>query len=151
MNHEHKCRCDACESGDSPGDAKVTREAWEAKMLAEYGWFADIVEDTSETRTGVSLHTHGLSEMVPPHRNLEIVFPLDPKILLPIVAKVVEKIKEGQKFEAGKDYGGFVKGYDIRFVEAEECGRPVLRIILPDKDGNLDRESLTGTFEKQYP
>jgi hypothetical protein len=38
----------------------------------------------------------------------------------------------------------------ITFCEAEENGRKVLRIILPDKNGVVDKDQIKPPFDLQY-
>ena len=51
----------------------------------------------------------------------------------------MEEVKNGISFKAGDTSDKVLAGdYDVMFVNAEECGRPVLRIILPDAQGNFE-------------
>jgi hypothetical protein len=52
-----------------------------------------------------------------------------------ILVGVVDKIKEGVKYESGKKYAGIIDGFKLEFLDAIEGGRPVLRILIPDEKG----------------
>jgi hypothetical protein len=48
---------------------------------------------------------------------------------------------------------GVLDNHDIllaKTIETRSIDRPVLRVILPDKDGNLDEAHLRGIFAAQF-
>lgn len=117
--------------------------AWEAEQIEKYGWYAHFVFD-AHNATGHDIHTHGLPAKYG-HPDLQIVIPLPEDVALGIFWAVVHKIEDGAMFFPGMRASEIVKGYDVKFVMAKECDRDVLRIILPDKEGGLDR----GCFKQE--
>jgi len=128
--------------------------AQRGKMLETHGWVVDVVSDTKDSKcasgTGRDIHTHGIEESFD-HPDLQCVLPVDPKMVHGIFAIIVEMIKKGRKFEAGKCYSDILPNkYKLRFLEAEENDRKVLRVILPDKEGKLHKELMQEDFRIQF-
>jgi len=60
-------------------------------------------------------------------------------------------VKSGTKFEPGEEYQGVIKeGFGVTFVVASETGRLVLRLIICDSNGCLDKDKMDGEYAKQY-
>lgn len=137
--NDKKEYCDACQS---PGglDALLEREQ---QLLQKYGWYSHFVPEDA------NYHTHGLSESSG-HPDFQIIFPINPNGLHALAAKIVDRVKNGERFTDGMRVSGIVKDYEVLLVEAQEAGRQVLRIILPDKNGNLEESKLSGTFAAQF-
>ncbi len=110
---------------------------WEAKQIEEYGWYAHYVFD-EDSATQTNIHTHGLPDKYG-HMDLQIVIPLPKNVAQGILWAVVRRIESGDVFKAGDMADEIVHEFKVKFVGAIECGRPVLRIILPDKYGGLDQ------------
>ena len=63
-----------------------------------------------------------------------------------LIETIEEYIKKDKSFEAGQKYEDLIDAskkhegmnYKILFLEAEEGGRKVLRMIFPEKDGGFD-------------
>ena len=139
--YHQDCECEVCKNGIE-GYLKKQK-----KLLEEYGWVAEYVPDENGM---VNCHTHGLPENFE-HPDLQIVMPLLGNVLHGILTVCVDKIKEGITFNIEQEFSGILsKGYKVRFVEANESGRDVLRIIIPDEDGNLKKENLSDVYLKQY-
>ncbi|NDV59731.1 DUF4262 domain-containing protein [Bacteroides sp. 519] len=83
-----------------------------------------------------------------------ICFGLHNEIMGAILNHARDLIKQGASFEPGKPYGGFLKGYDIQFLEVEKefyadyvgyagwfydnsFDFPLLQIVWPDKQHNF--------------
>ena len=152
-SHGGSCLCAACalvEGGASREEAAARIRGWGTDMLAKHGWFVHFVQDDPESPTRFNCHTHGLVEK-DGHPDFQIVFPLPPPTLHGILSAIVERVKAGERFKAGQTVERVVgNGYEIKLVAAEEGGRAILRLIIPDRDGNLDVESLGGVFRDQY-
>jgi hypothetical protein len=94
-------------------------------------------------------HTHGLREHYD-HPDFQIVLPISSKIVVPIFHQIMGMIKGGKRFEAGVDYDDILRdGYLVRMIGAIEDNREVLRIIFPDKSGNLGPDQ-DNTVNIQY-
>lgn len=120
--------------------AKHDKEAME-----EHGWYAHVIPSGDNTPFGYNYHTHGLERSYE-HLNIQIVMQLDPHIAHQIVADIIAEIKKGKRFVIDTDYPNLVGGgYMVRFIDATECGRPVLRLLVPDKNGKYE-----GDYAKQF-
>lgn len=139
-NTQHAEDCACCKDGPEATNAR------EAGMMRTHGWYAHYVFDTAPPH----YHTHGFPESFN-HKDIQIMLPgLNPHIMHGIAERIVELIKEGKTFEPGQDYDGIAQGYKTRFILARECDRPVLRLIVPDKAGNLDQDKLEQKYAVQY-
>lgn len=134
--HEDGFKCEACENGI---DAMLAKEA---QMLKDHGWFVHFVPDPKYP-FGMNVHTHGLSDNFG-HMDLQICLDMSPRTCHSILINAVESIKAGKKFESGKTYDELIqptdKKFEVLFLQAVECDRPVLRLIFPDKEGKFDGE-----------
>jgi hypothetical protein len=148
--HKKSCLCTACQ-GMSIDDLQKL----EQKNKEKYGWVFHVVVE--HPIYGTEVHTHGLLEKYG-HPDLQLCFdflkcfPPDrgKQVISNILWDFVNRIKDGETFSAEQRVSGILKGYDVRLVAATENQRPVLRIIIPDKDGNLDLMMLEGYFADQF-
>ena len=150
--HKKTCECRLCQLKETMSDDEAISafQRQQMEMLAKYGWFAHYVSDDPDAPMGVNFHTHGMDETFD-HPDLQIVFPIDPKIAHSLFWEAINQIKSGKKFRDGDVVDKIVgNGFSVKFVEAQENERTVLRMILPDKYGNLDRADLAGTMAEQY-
>jgi len=119
------------------------------KIMAEaaerLGWWEHCVPNGDKTPYGYNYHTHNFQEKfgVP---DIQIVFPIDPATAHELINVIIYKIeKQGLKLKPNKYYSNIAGGgYKVKFIEAIECGRPVLRMLLPDVDGKYE-----GKYAKQ--
>ena len=109
---------------------------WAEEMLKRNGWYAHYVFDDSSCPYSVNIHTHGLPAKYE-HLDLQMCFPLDARLAHDILCEIVFMVSEGIKFTPGIKYKNILQYADVEFAEAKDDGRIVLRVILPDKDGNL--------------
>lgn len=128
--------CDACAFG------LTELEAREKENMVKYGWYVHFVMDDDEAPYEYNMHTHGL-EVTSKHLNLQICCPLPMEVAHDILGIIVDQIKDGVIYTAGTRVAGIIKNFDVLFVEATECGRTVLRVILPDATGCLDRNEMS--------
>ena len=63
---------------------------------------------------------------------------------------LADMVKEGRRFNAGDKVDEVIQNFSITFIVVYECGRELLRLILPDKNGNLSKEYIDGDFALQY-
>jgi hypothetical protein len=119
-------------------------------MMREHGWFAHYVADPNMP-LGVNFHTHGLIESFG-HIDLQIVFPLDSRIARGLFTDTIAliKAKPGLVIEPDKEISGIIFKYKTLFILATENDRQVLRMIIPDKDGHLAENKLSGNYAMQY-
>jgi hypothetical protein len=52
-------------------------------------------------------------------------------------------IEKGHVFEAGSTCDDLIRNYTVSFINARECGRDVIRVIVPDERGKM--EGMFGT------
>lgn len=136
MKFQTEPPCFACEFGVEAFHADSKR------MIKEFGWVAHGVPK--------NYHTHGLQENFD-HPDIQIVFPMPPHICHPLANIVVELIKGGKKFTEGDINFDILAGdFPVRFIKAKECGRDILRMILPDKQGKLLPEEISPPYDCQY-
>ena len=127
-----KCECFACKNGI---DELKKREADCIKRL---GWFAHLVMNDDRCPSGVNAHTHNLKEAYG-HKDIQICLNIPPNVINGLFESVVDEIKKGVKFETGKEYDKiFCGGFKAKFIDAFELGRPVLRLLIPDKNGKYE-------------
>jgi len=135
--------CDACTFG-----LDAVREK-QNKILSEGGWVADYVHDDPETPYHINYHTHGFLENYK-HLDIQMCLPIYVGTLHNIAGIIAEKIKDGAKFEPGKKYSDIIAMFDITFMAVMECERPVLRVIFPDPQGELDPDKMNEHFRLQW-
>lgn len=152
--HTPGCDCDICrevaERGGMPPEAvaKLAIERTAAK-IAEYGWVSHVVDQDPDVPTGFNAHTHGFSETLQ-HPDFQIVLRVPPRICHDIFAGLFLRVQQGDRFQAGRRYDRVIQGYEVLLLKAQESGREVLRIILPDPNGCLDLEQLAEPFCTQF-
>jgi hypothetical protein len=119
---------------------------WKNARIAAHSWVGDLVSDPNYPY-GLNAHSHGVQETLD-HPDFQIVLNVNPGTIDAIFSDLVARVKEGQKFEPGIEYGEIISNYNITFIEVEEGHRKVLRVIFPDKAGNLDKG--TNELSDQY-
>jgi len=147
MAHKPKCNCFACENG------MEELKKIEADCIKKFGWYAHLVTNDDKCPSGVNGHTHNVKEAYG-HKDLQICLPIQPEILNGLLTTVVDEIKKGKKFESGVEYDNiFSGGFKAKFLDAFECGRPVLRLLIPDKNGKYEgkyAEQLTKLNNEEF-
>lgn len=121
----------------------------EQYCLEVYGWFVHYVMNDCKSPYHANIHTHGLLENFK-HFDLQICMQISPEIVHPILTGVVNKIKTGSIFEENIYYTNILLNYKVKFINAVECDRTVLRMILPDKAGCLESADMDEFYKNQY-
>jgi len=145
MDKHEKRECECCHS------APFAAAEWEAKALMEYGFYMHYVTDHDpQSPSGFNCHTHGLDLIG--GFDLQITVPLKPEIASAIFHDLASRTKSGRKFSDGDILDDVLSGgYKCRLVLAEECERPVLRIIMPDPKGSIMPNDMDKTYrDAQY-
>jgi len=117
---------------------------WHKEMIGRYGFYIHFVLDANYA----NIHTHGVAESFD-HPDLQIVINIDRQTASSLLHTVVDQIKEGKVIQTGVDYTE-IANLPTRFIRATECGRPVLRLIIPDRAGTLDKDTMDPMFARQY-
>jgi len=129
-------------------DEWLKLDAGSREKMEKYGWFVHFVPDDEDCPNSVNYHTHGVERSFG-HPDLQICFPLSRDIAHSILSNIVDDIKAGSRFEPGKKYNEIIGGgLSVEFIHAMECGRKVLRIIFPDKNGNYEGAVFQDQFER---
>jgi Domain of unknown function (DUF4262) len=129
-----------------------TMSPQEEGFLESHGWYSHLVFSEDNAQKWVNYHTHELPELYG-HLDFQFVLPVDRNTLHALATKLVDRVKKGERFAAGMRLSGIARKYDVLLVkttESQSNARSVLRVILPDEDGNLDRETIGGIFATQY-
>ena len=148
-HHQNECKCAACE-----GSIEQTL-ADQKRMIEQHGWVAHyLTELDPSSPTGCNAHTHGVSDNLQ-HLDFQCVIPLPPEMMHSIFTTLVDRVKSGEKFEAGSRYSKIIRNFDVTFIEAVEGGRTVLRIIFPSPNGSLDpltmdKDAASRSFREQF-
>lgn len=138
------CDCEACRNGMAAVAAK------ESDCMDRQGWFAHIVSDDHDSPTGFNYHTHGLPETYS-HLDIQIVLPLPADVAHALGHTLVARVENGERFQVGTPVTGVLEPYSVVFVLAEECGRPVMRLIIPEPGGALFQPEMSiGLFRLQW-
>jgi hypothetical protein len=137
-----KCKCDVCDNG-------IDIAAWEKDKMETIGWFIHCVDGDNSVPYEFNCHTHGLMKTYN-HPDLQIVLRLNPAIAQNILSSFVEQIKSGTQFQHGSLVNHIIRNFNVLLINAVEDGRNVLRIILPDKEGNLEPQEMTEVFSRQH-
>ena len=143
--------------GHTTEDRIMLGRIWESAQQAKHGWTAHSVFDDNTTQPeeampyGINHHTHGFEDNLG-HPDMQMVLNIPPEAVGGVFHEIADKIKDGARFDdTSVDYEKILQGgYKIRTRWVTEGGRRVLRIILPDPDGNLDEDALHENYNKQY-
>lgn len=132
MKHKN-CECYVCKFGQAAANK------FEADAIKKYGFYIHFVPNDCGCPHHMNIHTHGILEVFK-HKDLQICFPLPQQVALETLHNVVHYIKDGKTFVSGKKYSGIIRNYNIEFIDAIECGREVLRLLVPNKEGTYAGE-----------
>ena len=101
-----------------------------------------------EAPTKINAHTHGLWQYN--HFDFQIVLPLPLNTVGGILNDLSERVQKGEKMSPGMILANIIFNFDITFRKATEEGREVLRVILPDQEGNLAEDKIHADYKFQY-
>lgn len=76
-------------------------------------------------------HTHGMERYN--HPDFQLVLNYPPQEVARILNTMGLRVQAGERFKTGDFVEGIYLDCPVRLDEAEECGRTVLRIVIPDK------------------
>jgi hypothetical protein len=135
--------CEVCEHGVEAYLAK------QQALMEQYGWVWHYTQHETDP-TKANIHTHGFDTKFN-HLDVQITLPCSPKIAQTVLNGVVNKLEKGVTFKDG-DIATEVIGnnFKVMFVKKQESDRDVLRIILPDPDGNLLQEFQSKEYAAQW-
>ena len=118
-----------------------TMKEKEQRMMNEHGWIVHYVFETEEDSLNglANIHTHGLAENFG-HPDIQLVLPIAPETIHPVLHGIVHDIKNGKVFHANERSSEVLQGMDVYFAPYTEHDREVLRLMLPDPNGRLPFE-----------
>lgn len=122
--------------------------AHEKRCLRDHGYYVHVVNDPNMPM-GLNAHTHGIAH----HPDLQIVFAqaiINPQLLMNIFQSVVDLIHKGQTFKDGDTSDDVMHDLTVKFVDAKDGDRDVLRLILPDKQNRFERDTMDHPYVHQY-
>ena len=122
----------------------------EKKMFEKYGWIIHCVMDEPDLTTNFNFHTHGIPVTWPGAMDIQIIAPLPTKMAHGLACGYVDLLKEGKRFKSGDTTDGIIEDMKVLFMKVTETRRKVLRMILPDKKGNLEREKMKKPYVEQW-
>ena len=131
-----------CEYCNDPS-RNVTAEQW--ALIELYGWMTHAVLDGVHA----NFHTHGMPKTYR-HLDLQIVVRLPGHLAQALFVNAIHQIEGGLKFKDGDISNEILDEYPVKFFETKECDRKVLRMILSDKEGQVDIDKLNKEYVYQY-
>jgi hypothetical protein len=124
--------------------------AHDEEAFKKCGWYAHYVCGDEDYPFAVNYHTHGFPESFK-HKDIQVCLSIPRETIHSIVFTLADRIRAGEVFEAGDQVAKIIGGgYLVTFKDAKEDGRDVLRLIFPDRDGNLSRDDMDDTFAQQW-
>lgn len=138
--HQKNCNCNICKQKGLNKIRKMTEiQDQEQEHLEKFGFYTHYVLSDNANEL-CNYHTHGLPK-TRNHMDLQIVFPIPPKLAHNIFWTIVRLINEGFKFENNTISLDILHdNMPVKFVEVTETNRKVLRVLLPDKNRKLPGE-----------
>ena len=131
--HEFDAECAVCQEaqreGISHNEALSRAQIRDAHFIEQIGWVAHVITDDP------TAHTHGLQETYG-HPDIEVWLSAPARKRYELLATVAEAVKQGHRYEAGKEYSHLFT-VPVRFVQKWEGGRSVLRLVVPDPNGKF--------------
>ena len=89
-------------------------------------------------------HTHGMAKYS--HQDFQLVLYLHPNQMGYVLNNLGLRVQAGERFKAGDLVEGIFDRCPLRLDEAEESGRKVLRVIIPDDENRFPEDP-----ECEYP
>ncbi|GGG18207.1 DUF4262 domain-containing protein [Paenibacillus abyssi] len=120
---------------------------WKNEMMEKHGFFIHFVLD-DQVGAGANYHTHGLEQSFG-HPDLQCTLPITPEIIQSVFHTIVDRIKAGERFVAEQLYEKVITNYPVEFKEANEFGRKVLRLLLPDEKGLFPNDPMCNPVYKE--
>ncbi len=99
------------------------------RNFAQCAECGEIIEDFAPNMCNV--HTFGLQELYN-HLDFQIVLDIGDKTSGCILNSLGLRVQAGEKFYAGQVLDDVIMDYKVKLIKAEDDGREVLRVVLPD-------------------
>ena len=85
-----------------------------------------------------NVHTHGMAKYG--HLDFQLVIHMPPQDMGYVLNMLGLRVQAGERFQAGDLVEGIFIDCPVRLYECEECGRKVLRVIIPDSQNRFPEE-----------
>ena len=108
--------------------------------MKKYNWIIHVICNGYRTDQMRNCHTHGMEKYQ--HMDFQIVLNYPDDHIGYLLNTICEKVVRGERFSAGDMVAGLYEDCAIRLDSAIESGRPVLRLIIPDKYNRFPEEPL---------
>lgn len=139
-NHEPNCQCEICLYGMEAFRAK------EKRLMETVGWIVHYVQGNHYC----NYHTHGVLEKFQ-QTDFQITLEIPPDLAHGLFHRVMDRVKEGERFQAGEYVKGIVNDEMLVLLKlAYEGDRDVLRIIIPDPNGHLTPKKMQRDYARQH-
>lgn len=120
----------------------------EFDLIARFGFLIHYVSDASSGH--VDIHTHGVNAIFG-SPELRLVLPLEMEAATSIFHILVNECKQGRVLAPGIINGLLRENMPILLAaDTDESGEYLLRIILPDPSGSIDKAAMDPRFAEQF-
>jgi len=136
----NQCQCVAC------GAAIEQLHELEQEAYEKNGWIVHVTASFDS----LSIHTHGLRQKYGQSElemRLPLYFPVD--IIAQIIELMIKRMEAGEVLKPDTDYDEILQGVQVRLVIINPS-EDRLRIILPDRNGELNKDTIDPDFATQY-
>ena len=83
-------------------------------------------------------HTHGMAKYG--HQDFQLVIHMPPQEMGYVLNTLGLRVQAGERYQSGDLVDGIFEDCSIRLDEVEECGRKVLRVIIPDSQNRFPED-----------
>lgn len=83
-------------------------------------------------------HTHGMAKYG--HQDFQLVIHMPPQDMGYVLNTLGLRVQAGERYQSGDLVEGIFEDCSIRLDEVEECGRKVLRVIIPDSHNRFPED-----------
>lgn len=139
-------KCEGCRACSETLRALLDQEK---EWMDKSGFYVHLVPSSEHKNGLINAHTHGLKE-TQGHPDLQVVAPIQPGLVMQVIHAAANRIKDGRTYKDGVVAEGILRGMVVKFLKVRECDRDVLRIILPDPKGRVEKEEMEEAWAMQY-
>lgn len=130
---------------------KLSKEELNNLSNIKIDWQIHLVSDNKGFKKYMcDAHTHGINKFF--NTEIQMVLNIDSKLIANLINDIGRLIKSGYKFTEGDLlYNLLTDDMPIGFINAKDYeGEPILRILLPDVNGEVYKPNVTDVYAMQY-
>lgn len=147
------CKCPHCQmlANGVPENVALAKmkETMEA-MIAKNGFMIHVLNEYDvNSPTGANAHTHGIQETFG-QLDLQLVIPVSKELTQRIFLILIDEIKNGAVFVKNEPFKCESLGYSVNFALAQEAGRVVHRVIMPDTEYCVEQGKMAHPYSIQW-